>query len=50
MHGHLWPGSRRRSTCIADPQKALPGNVMPYSGLTDDKQRAELVASLHTLK
>ena len=34
---------------IADPQKALPGNVMPFSGLPDAKQRADLVAYLKTL-
>jgi cytochrome c len=34
---------------IADPQSAIPGNVMPYSGLTDGKQRADLVAYLQTL-
>ena len=35
---------------IADPQKAIPGNVMPFSGLPDAKQRADLVAYLKTLK
>ena len=34
---------------IADPQKALPGNVMPFSGIPDAKQRADLVAYLKTL-
>jgi cytochrome c len=35
---------------IADPQAAIPGNVMPYSGLADANQRADLVAYLQTLK
>lgn len=35
---------------IANPQTAIPGNVMPYSGLPDAKQRADLVAYLLTLK
>jgi cytochrome c len=35
---------------IASPQTALPGNVMPFSGLPDAKQRADLVAYLLTLK
>ena len=35
---------------IADPQKALPGNVMPFSGLPDAKQRADVIAYLATLK
>ena len=34
---------------IADPQKALPGNVMPFSGIPDAKQRADLIAYLKTL-
>jgi cytochrome c len=35
---------------ITDPQKAIPGNVMPFSGITDAKQRADLIAYLKTLK
>ncbi len=35
---------------LADPQKALPGNVMPFSGVADEKQRADIVAYLATLK
>jgi cytochrome c len=35
---------------IADPQKAVPGNVMPFSGVPDAKQRADLIAYLKTLK
>jgi cytochrome c len=35
---------------VAEPQKALPGNVMPFSGLPDAKQRADLVAYLQALK
>lgn len=35
---------------IADPQKVIPGNVMPFSGIGDAKQRADLVAYLQTLK
>jgi cytochrome c len=35
---------------IANPQTAIPGNVMPFSGLPDAKQRADLVAYLATLK
>jgi cytochrome c len=35
---------------IADPQKVIPGNVMPFSGIPDAKQRADLVAYLATLK
>ena len=35
---------------IADPQKVVPGNVMPFSGLPDAKVRADIVAYLGTLK
>jgi cytochrome c2 len=31
---------------IADPQKRIPGNRMPYSGLTDAAARADLIAYL----
>jgi cytochrome c len=33
---------------IADPQKAVPGNVMPFSGIADARQRADLIAYLAT--
>ena len=35
---------------IAEPQKKVPGTVMPFSGLPDAGQRASLVAYLQTLK
>ncbi len=31
---------------IADPQKAVPGNRMPYAGLTDPGDRADLIEYL----
>lgn len=31
---------------IADPQKLIPGNRMPYSGLAQERDRADLVAWL----
>jgi len=31
---------------IADPQKMVPGNRMPYAGLTDATARADLIAYL----
>jgi cytochrome c len=36
-------------TYIADPQKAVPGNHMPYSGMPDAGLRAALIAYLDTL-
>ena len=35
---------------VASPQKAVPGNAMPYAGLADAQQRKDLVAYLATLK
>jgi len=35
---------------ITDPQKLIPGNVMPFSGMADPKQRADVIAYLQTLK
>jgi cytochrome c len=34
---------------IANPQQKVPGNHMPFSGLPDGKQRAEIVAYLGSL-
>lgn len=34
---------------LADPQKAVPGNLMPYSGLPAAADRAALIAYLKTL-
>jgi cytochrome c len=31
---------------IADPQQVVPGNRMPFSGLPDAKERADLIAYL----
>ncbi|MBV9191667.1 MAG: c-type cytochrome [Betaproteobacteria bacterium] len=35
---------------ISDPQKAVPGNVMPFAGVADAKQRAEIISFLKTAK
>ena len=42
--------SKTLDAYVADPQKAVPGNVMPFSGVADAKQRADLIAYLGTLK
>jgi cytochrome c len=34
---------------IADPQKLVPGNHMPYSGMRDAQERAALIAYLQSL-
>ena len=35
---------------LTDPQVAIPGNVMPFSGIPDAKQRADVIAYLKTLQ
>jgi cytochrome c len=35
---------------LESPQKVVPGNRMPYAGLNDPTDRADLVAYLATLK
>ena len=51
MKGAAYPwDAKTLDAYIANPQKAVPGNVMPYAGLDDAKQRADLVAYLASLK
>ena len=35
---------------LSDSQKLVPGNVMPFSGVADAKQRADVIAYLKTVK
>jgi cytochrome c len=35
---------------LADTQKAIPGNVMPFPGVPDAAQRAEIISYLKTVK
>ena len=35
---------------ITAPQKALPGNTMPFPGIPDQEERNDLIAYLETLK
>jgi len=35
---------------VADPQAVVPGNVMPYAGMSDATQRAALISYLATVK
>ncbi|HTD06636.1 c-type cytochrome [Undibacterium sp.] len=37
-------------TYITDPQKTIPGNLMPFSGIADARQRADLIAYLKMVK
>ena len=46
---HSWD-AQTLDAYLANPQKLVPGNVMPFSGVADAKQRADLVAYLLSLK
>jgi cytochrome c len=35
---------------LAEPQKLVPGNLMPFSGIADAQKRSDLIAYLLTLK
>lgn len=35
---------------LADPQSAVPGNLMPYPGLPDEAARRDLIAFLKTMR
>ncbi len=35
---------------LAEPQKLVPGNLMPFSGIADPQKRSDLIAYLGTLK
>jgi len=35
---------------LANPQAVVPGNVMPYAGMSDANQRAAVIAYLATIK
>ncbi|MFC6284483.1 MULTISPECIES: c-type cytochrome [Polaromonas] len=48
-NGKTWD-DKMLEAYLAEPQKEVPGNVMPFSGIPDAKQRADLIAYLKTLK
>jgi len=47
--GTVWD-DRSLDSFLADTQKAIPGNVMPFPGVADEKQRAEIIDYLKTVK
>src|SRR5689334_8571493 len=47
---HLRWTAEQLDAYIANPQAVVPGNAMPYAGMTDGEQRAALIAYLATLK
>lgn len=46
--GYAWDGMTM-DAYIASPQAAIPGNLMPFAGIPDARQRADLIAYLATL-
>jgi cytochrome c len=47
--GIVW-NAKMLDAYLESPQKVVPGNRMPYAGLEDPTDRADLVAYLATLK
>jgi len=35
---------------LTAPQKAVPGNTMPFAGIPNEQERTDLIAYLETLK
>lgn len=49
-HAQLQWTAAQLDKYIANPQGAIPGNVMPYAGMTDAAQRSALISYLSTLE
>ncbi|HEX3430373.1 MAG TPA: cytochrome c family protein [Rhizomicrobium sp.] len=47
--GFAWTAAKLNDY-LANPQKVVPGNDMPFAGIPDAGQRAHIVAYLATLK
>lgn len=47
--GFVWT-PQKLDSYIEDPQKVVPGNAMPFAGISDASQRANIVVYLATLK
>jgi cytochrome c len=47
--GIVWTDAKL-DAYIASPATAVPGNKMPFAGITNNNQRADLIAYLDTLK
>jgi cytochrome c len=46
--GFLWTPNKL-DAYIDHPKQVVPGNKMPFNGLADDKDRADIIAYLSTL-
>ena len=47
--GFVWDEARL-DAFLADPQALVPGNRMPFPGIADRKERADVIAYLKTLR
>ena len=47
--GTVWD-EKSLDNFLADTQKAIPGNVMPFPGVADAKQREEIIGYLKSVK
>lgn len=47
--GFAWTDAKL-DAYITSPQTAVPGNKMPFAGITNNGQRADVIAYLDTLK
>jgi cytochrome c len=47
--GIVW-SEKTLDAYLESPQKAVPGNRMPFAGLKDAEDRADVIAYLATLK
>ena len=47
--GTVWD-DKALDNFLADTQKAIPGNVMPFPGVPDAKQREEIIGYLKSVK
>jgi cytochrome c len=47
--GIIWD-AKSLDAYLTDPQQTVPGNVMPFAGIADPQQRADIIAYLGSLK
>jgi cytochrome c len=47
--GIFWD-AKTLNAYLSEPQKVVPGNVMPFSGISDAQKRADIIAYLSSLK
>jgi cytochrome c len=47
--GIVWD-AKTLNAYLSEPQKVVPGNVMPFSGISDAQKRADIIAYLSSLK